>query len=181
MTKLFILLALCLQIRTNTQIAAQTKTNGSVVYWKGTKLRGIGSHEGILKFKSIKLDTRQDHLTGSHFVIDMRSLQVTDIPAHETVPLNALTKHLHEELETATYPMASFVITKVKGQQISGNLTIRNITKSISFFYRQTNGQWEATFNISRKDFGIGKNASWLEKKLVDDLIQLNVYITLNK
>jgi polyisoprenoid-binding protein YceI len=76
--------------------------------------------------------------------------------------------HLRQEtyFDVKNYPHISFVSTKVSPSNkagvlfIFGKLTIRNQTKDISFpFTAEPNGNgylFKGTFNINRKDFGIG-------------------------
>lgn len=151
----------------------------SKAYWKGTKLHGSGSHEGTLEFLTGTIHTKNGKLTGGKFQINMKSLRVTDIPAHETIPLNALTNHLHEEFDIATYPTATLVITSATEKQINGKLTIMGKVASVSFPYTITPNGYIANLEISRKRWGIGAKANWLAKRLVDDTILLKVVLVI--
>ncbi|MEO7522383.1 MAG: hypothetical protein ABIW79_11260, partial [Gemmatimonas sp.] len=67
----------------------------SVVRWKGTKFRGRGKHEGTVHLASGALSVCGATVCGGTFVLDMRSIAVTDIPVHETVPRTRLANHLN--------------------------------------------------------------------------------------
>lgn len=112
----------------------------STVYWKGTKMRRLRKHEGTIKLSEGSFELAEGKVTGGEFVIDMGSIKVTDIPAHETVPIKNLTDHLKSEdfFAVERFPKATFKLTKVLLQEgtthtIEGNLTIRGITHSIEF------------------------------------------------
>ncbi len=76
----------------------------SIVYWKGTKLRRTGKHEGTIKFKSGALLFSNNRLSGGNFEIDMHSIYIADMPEHETVPRRNLTRHLHSDFEISISP-----------------------------------------------------------------------------
>ncbi len=56
----------------------------SAIRWRGTKFRGMGKHEGIVRFKSGELHLRNGILTGGQFTIAMNSIEITDMPEHES-------------------------------------------------------------------------------------------------
>src|SRR6476661_6948252 len=61
-------------------------TGRSVVRWKGTKFRGRGKHEGTLLLTSGFVSMCRTTVCGGRFVLDMRSIAVTDIPVDDEVP-----------------------------------------------------------------------------------------------
>jgi polyisoprenoid-binding protein YceI len=71
-------------------------------------------------------------------------------------------KDLMEEkyFDAAKYPTIKFTSTAVSATSITGNLTLKSVTKSITFPITVTpngNGyQFEGKFNINRRDYGIG-------------------------
>ena len=56
----------------------QLDVERSVIRWKGTKFRGLGKHEGIVRLASgaVTVDGRAPR--GGSIVVDMRSIEVTD-------------------------------------------------------------------------------------------------------
>ena len=162
-------------------------TAKSIIKWKGTKLNYTGKHEGTLRVKSGILSFRQGRLTGGFITADMRTINVTDIPAHETVPRGDLTTHLHSDFNTSKFPVATFHIAAVTYQigkisGIAGNLQIKGITRNIkiageSCCLPQSGYPFFIQFTINRFDWNIGTARSWLEKKLVDKEIQIQVGI----
>ena len=95
-----------------------------------------------------------------------------------------LTGHLKSPdfFDTANFPTAEFAITSMKntddGPELTGNLTLHGVTKSISFKSEVTISDSEvslkAEFDIMRFDFGI------VFKGKADDLIRDEVVIKLD-
>jgi polyisoprenoid-binding protein YceI len=87
-------------------------------------------------------------------------------------------EHLRKEeyFDVATYPLIHLVSTKIEpGEDLKhfifkGNLTIKNITKSISFPFSaegKTGGAlFVGSFEINRIDFGVGKESFSLADKI---------------
>lgn len=61
----------------NAQTKKDVKVNDSKIVWKGYKV--TGSHEGTINLKSGSLTFKGDALTGGEFVVDMTSLESTDL------------------------------------------------------------------------------------------------------
>jgi polyisoprenoid-binding protein YceI len=169
-------------------------TENSKVEWVGTKV--TGRHNGVLHLTNGSLDMKDGSLVGGNFTLDMTSLTTSDKMGAE----NGLTDHLKSAdfFDVANHPTAEFVITGVKAlesvtpdteqvpeidqyrvsnptHEISGNLTIKGVTKNITFPAAvQISGlgtKATAKFNINRNDWGI----SYPGKP--DDLIRETVHI----
>ncbi|MBG9375651.1 YceI family protein [Panacibacter sp. DH6] len=80
--------------------------------------------------------------------------------------------HLRKEeyLNVEKYPLISFASTSVTGNTIKGNLTIKGVTKEISFPFtvKPSNGGYlfEGSFDINRRDFGVGGGSVSLSNNL---------------
>lgn len=157
----------------------------SVVKWRGTKLMGTGSHEGIVRFKAGKLVFSENQLTGGEFIVDMKSIYITDIPLSDPVPRKNLTTHLNSDFDTGHFPVSSFIITRVRhvdgSIDVSGELKIMSISKTITIraTANQDQTEFKSEFVFNRFDWKIGENGSWLEKRLVDAEVKLWVEIYL--
>lgn len=156
----------------------------SVVKWKGTKMLRTGKHEGIVSFKNGYLIFAGKRITGGYFIVDMTSIYITDIPLSDPVPRRNLTTHLNSDFDTNKYPEASFKITGVdylseRTMRIYGDLTIKEITRSTDFNAQSLpdDSLFNATLIFDRFDWKIGEDGSWLEKKLVDDEVRLEIEI----
>jgi len=102
----------------------------STVTWIGKKV--TGSHNGTIALKSGSLNVDGKNVTGGTFVIDMNSIKDAD-------GSDKLEGHLKADdfFGTAKFPTSTFVITKVTGSAanatVAGNLTIKGITKPLTF------------------------------------------------
>lgn len=102
----------------------------STITWIGKKV--TGSHNGTVALQSGTLAVNGKSVTGGTFVIDMTSIKDADGSAK-------LEGHLKADdfFGTTKFPTSTFVITKVAGSganvTVTGNLTIKGITKPLSF------------------------------------------------
>ncbi|UOQ55385.1 YceI family protein [Hymenobacter cellulosivorans] len=132
------------KVATSTKAAAtvyKVQPQLSTLGWVGKKV--TGQHNGTLQFKSGDVEVKGNQITGGTFVIDMNSLKVTDITDADTN--GKLVGHLRADdfFGIEKNPTSTFKITKItpiKGAAanannatVTGDLTIKGITKPISF------------------------------------------------
>jgi polyisoprenoid-binding protein YceI len=127
-------------------IAALSFTKGETTYkvnaeqsttaWTGKKV--TGSHTGFVKINSGSLTLKDGKITAGTFEMDMNSITNTDVA--DKGYNEKFVGHLKGDdfFSTAKYPKATFVLTKStsKGNDIydvTGNLTIKNITNEVTF------------------------------------------------
>lgn len=107
----------------------------SKILWVGQNVAG-GKHNGELNLKSGQLNYKGNNLAGGEFTADINSIVVTDITGNGAT---RLANHLKNEdfFDTPKFPEGKFKITKVSGTgsdiTITGDLTLKNITHSITF------------------------------------------------
>lgn len=178
----------------------QLDVKQSKLYWKGTKTVG-SKHFGFLLFNSGQLNADvTGRFTGGKFSLDMRSITSTDQVKPEA------NKRVDNELksvsffEVATFPSASMEVKSILPAvkpgtfTVQGNLTIKNITKPITFLAGiQQNGNSlvaTAQFNIDRIKWGIHQTKttsmsdqffSGLKDKLIADEIPINLLLIFKK
>jgi polyisoprenoid-binding protein YceI len=105
------------------------------------------------------LDVDGNKLVGGSFTIDLKSIVCKDLtdPTYNQKFITHISSGDFFEVEK--FPTANFVITKVVGNQISGNMTVKGITKAITFPAQisVTGGKVAATANITldRTDYNI--------------------------
>jgi len=145
-------------------------------------MRGAGMHEGEIKLKEGFLLMEKGELKGGSMLMDMHSIIVTDIPAHESIPRKNLIEHLKGEdfFSVEKYPFAKFDITavekiKIERLRISGNLRIKDRTKNIEFIAAKKEEKFTATFSFDRFLWNIAYEGNWMDKTLVDKEIELRV------
>lgn len=157
-------------------------TSDSEVTWVGTK--PTGRHDGRFPIKDGSIQATNNEIVGGSVTIDISGLEVTDEEISDD-DKNKLTGHLSSPdfFDVENYPNAKFEITSVKpyeqGQAaneaaatedtefqlanpthiITGNLTLRDTTNSISFPARVNISEDEVTaqakFNIDRTNWGV--------------------------
>lgn len=186
-------------IKTNPKVFVNTSkffdstvvdVNRSIVRWRGTKMLRTGQHYGIVNIEKgiLYLDTNQK-LSGGYIIINMKSINVTDIPPDDPIPIKNITNHLNIDFNTKTFPQSKFEVTDVQYtndtlMNLRGNLTIKDVIKNISvpaYVNKQdSHKKFIAKLVLNRFDWNVGKDANWLEKKLVDKEIYLDIELWTN-
>ena len=106
----------------------------SMMTWKGTK--PTGAHNGTVALKSGGLVVENGVLKEGEFVIDMSTIKNLDMAGSEGA--GKIEGHLKapDFFDIAVYPTSTFVITSVLEVEanlaVTGNLTIKDVTKSIT-------------------------------------------------
>lgn len=148
-------------------------SSGSKIEWIGSKV--TGKHEGGFRdFKGkVEVDPAAPEKGRVEVEIDTTSLYTDS---------DRLVGHLKtaDFFDVANHPKAKFVSTDVKRNgdtwKVTGNLTLRGTTKSISFPAKVKLGDGvdvDAEFAIDRKDFGMRYEGK------ADDLIRDDVVVKL--
>ncbi|MHA8065694.1 YceI family protein [Aquirufa sp. ROCK2-A2] len=106
-------------------------TSASKVVWLAKKV--TGEHNGTVAISNGSLSIDGNKLVGGNFTIDLKSIVCKDLtdPGYNQKFITHITSGDFFEVEK--FPTANFVITKVAGNQVSGNMTIKGITKAVSF------------------------------------------------
>ncbi|MDA3615980.1 YceI family protein [Polluticaenibacter yanchengensis] len=158
------------KVAESTGVTFTVDTVGSKVSWVGTKIGG--SHAGDFKLTEGSLTVTDGKLSAGKFVISVASNNVTDID--EANGKSKLEGHLASAdfFEVEKFPTASFEITGVTvadssvaskvanaNAVISGNLTLKGVTKNISFpaavVATETSVEAKADFDIDRSEWGL--------------------------
>ncbi|RIV36476.1 YceI family protein [Flagellimonas lutimaris] len=135
----------------------EVKTSESQVTWKGYKVGG--SHTGTISLKSGALEFDGEKLVGGSFVVDMTSINTTDLEGEYKDKLDG---HLKSDdfFGTADHPTAKLVFTKVKSTgknsyEVKGNLTIKATTEPISFDVSVYGDKATATVKVDRTKYDV--------------------------
>jgi polyisoprenoid-binding protein YceI len=161
------------EVIVNTEEVDNVDTVASVLTWKGTKPGG--AHDGTVALKSGSIILEEGALKGGQFVIDMTSIKNLDI--ENATYATKLEEHLKNEdfFNVAKYPTSKFVITNVENKgdklHVTGNLTIKDITKSITIPATIATMGGKTTFEsekfiVNRADF----NVKYGSKSFFDNL-----------
>lgn len=158
-------------------------TSTSVIKWVGKKTGG--EHSGTLKFKDGKLDFKGGKLTGGRFTVDMNSLTVTDLKAGEGK--EKLEGHLKAEdfFGTAKYETARLTFKTVKAKSagvytITADLTIKNITKPVTFDLTVGKNSATTSFSVDRTKYDIKYKSKNFFEGLGDNFIYDDFDLTVN-
>ncbi len=168
---------------------AQTKTvTTSNIQWWGYKVAktDASSHTGTLGLKSGNFVMKSKTLVGGTFVFNMNSLTSTDLTGDRMEKLNSHLK-TGDFFETEKFPTATYVITSVKKNSnanfpflVNGNLTLKGITKKVSFPAKITLGKLlileSDKFSFNRQDFNVQYQSSMKDVVIKNDIdLKINV------
>ncbi|MDB4161125.1 YceI family protein [Bacteroidia bacterium] len=155
----------------------------STVTWTGSKPTG-DMHMGTVAIKQGKLAMSEGSISAGSFVLDMTQMSVTDEGMDEETKAKLL-GHLTttDFFEVEKFPTASFSVTSSTADSLMGNLTIKDITKSITVPYSvevgEANITANASFSIDRTQWGVKFNSGNffenLGEYLIDDAVQFDV------
>lgn len=158
-------------------------TEKSVVNWKGYKV--TGEHAGTIAVKEGELMFDNGKLTGGSFNIDMTSIKCTDLQGEWAGKLESHLKS-PDFFGVETHPSAQFVITKVgsrgveKEYKITGDLTIKGITKEIRFNATVSKEAAAAEIELDRTDFDVKYGSGSFFDNLGDKTIYDEFELTIN-
>lgn len=181
----------------------------SEIEWVGTKVTSY--HTGNVPLKSGEINVKNGEVTGGKFIMDLANMVVTGPKGSDSTANNKLLKHLKSAdfFDVEKHPDGIFELTGVKPYSgsglkdstdprleeiskykvsdpthtVSGNLTLKEVTKNIEFPARITisgnTAEAIAKFNIDRKDWNIvypGK-----PDDLIRDAVHLGIHIKATK
>lgn len=170
----------------------------SMVEWVGSK--PAGKHNGTISVSGGEVMVKEGVIEGGNFTLDMNSITVLDLAAGEGKEdleghLKGTTKENEDHFfNVAKFPTATFEVTSIAGDAttatISGNLTMKGITKNVSFPALVTVEDASVTiksesFKINRVDWQVNYASKSifddLKDKFVDDEIELIVTVKATK
>lgn len=170
----------------------QVNTGKSKITWLGQNVAG-GKHTGEISISKGDLVLDGGKLVSGNFTADIASISVTDLTGDRAT---RLANHLKNEdfFDAPKFPEATFKITKVSGSgtnlSITGDLTIKEITKSITFpaTVHQSGNTVHATakgVKVDRTQFDVkyrsGNFFSGLGDRAISDEFQLDIEIFAGK
>jgi len=192
MKKFGILLLIAFFVMSFSAVSAQetyeANVESSTIIWKGYK--PTGSHNGTIALQSGSILMQDKLISGGSFTVAMGSIKDADGSGR-------LEGHLKSKdfFEVEVFPTSKFVISEVEMNEdgaatIKGSMTIKGITKEISFFGTISETDSSVTlksvvFQINRADYNVKfKSKTFfnnLKDKFVNDEFDLQVTIVANK
>ena len=152
----------------------EVKTEESVVTWKAYKV--TGSHTGTVNLTEGALMFDEGKLSGGDFTVDMTTLVSTDLEGEYKGKLEG---HLKSDdfFGVATHQYAKLVFTNVQvsgknSYEVKGDLTIKGITKAISFDVSVYGSKATATLKVDRAEYDVRYGSG----SFFDDLGDKTIY-----
>jgi polyisoprenoid-binding protein YceI len=167
-------------------VSAQTKkvdASKSTINWVGKKV--TGQHNGTINLKDGALVFKGKKLKGGTFTVDMTTINTTDLTGKSKDNLDG---HLKADdfFGTEKFPTATLVFKTIGAKAknvyaVTADLTIKGITKPISFDLATTANSASTKLNVDRTKYGIqygsGSIFDNLGDKAISDEFELEVVL----
>ena len=135
----------------------EIKTETSKVSWKAYKV--TGSHNGSITLKAGNLVFDEGKLTGGEFTVDMTTINTEDLEGEYKGKLDG---HLNSAdfFDTANHTTSTLKFTAVKptgknSYEVTGDLTIKGITKPITFDVSIYGSKATANLKVDRTNYDV--------------------------
>ena len=170
---------------------------GSHITWRATHFGGLAPRFGKVNAVKATVKTLDNKVTNATITMDMASLTVESFD--EGDPQNdTLAAHLKEGylFNVSSYPTSAFELTAIEeatgdyNSKVTGNLTIMDSTKSITFNTNITVSEESVVvksekFSIDRTLWGLNYNLEGTEglptKYVIANPIEFSINATINK
>ena len=167
-------------------------TTESMIEWQGEK--PTGTHTGTIKVVKGSFKANDSIIESGTFVIDMQSIEVTNLEGDQKANLEAHLKGTVEGKEgdffnVNKFPEATFEVTGITEEEgqtmLQGNLKMKEETKNISFpvSISQNGEMMEITseeFTIDRTKWNVNYGSKSVFDGLGDEFIYDDVTLKLN-
>ncbi|MEO9892425.1 YceI family protein [Aurantibacter sp.] len=151
----------------------EIKTEASTITWKAYKVGG--GHEGTVDLKSGHLEFNGKKLTGGEFVVDMPTIVTTDVEGDMKGKLEGHLKSddffAVENNKTSTLKITSVKPFNDQSYTVTGDLTIKGITKPITFVISLFESKATATLKVDRAKYDIKYKSGSFFENLGDKII----------
>jgi polyisoprenoid-binding protein YceI len=169
------------------EVSSAVNLDESIVEWKGGKIVA-GDHWGTVKIQSADLEFDDKKITTGTVVIDMNSMTVTDLKGSGAKKL--IDHFMNDDFfAVEAHPQAVMEFNEVDYTSettatASGNLTIKDITKPVTFDFIVDENKFMAELVLDRTDwnirYGSGKFFENLGDKAIKDEMELKVTLVMN-
>ena len=173
-------------------VAYKLQPQLSTLGWKGAAV--THGHEGTMQFANGELLVNGTQVVGGSAVVDMKTMKATDITDAENHAKFVGHMSGDDFFGVATNPTATFKITSIKpiagakadadNVTITGNMTIKGVTQSISFPAKAGVKEGVAAVSgkvtIDRTKFGLKYGSKSFFSSIGDKAINDNFDLTFN-
>ena len=174
-----------------------TIKEGSHLEWRASHLGGLEPRFGKVSLQSATVTVDDNKLATAKIIVDLASLTVENFEADEE-KATKLSGHLlsADFFNTEEFPTSSFELTQIQtiegdfNSNVTGNLTILDVTKSITFSANIKISDTEISinsedFSVDRSNWGLTYNAEGTEgvptNYLIADEVGFTINVTLTK
>jgi len=167
--------------------AADLDLSKSEISWVGKKAVVDSKHLGNVKMKSGSLEMKDGKLTGGEVVVDMNTINTTDLEGKWKTKLEGHLKN-DDFFKVDKYPTATFKATSVKAQgkdnyKVTGDMKILNKTNSVDIVLTQKGKSFTGDLTIDRTKwdlkYGSGSFFDDLGDKAIADEIALKLNLVI--
>ena len=179
-------------VETNTTETFNIVKEGSNVNWRASHLGGMQPRFGKIFVTNASFLVNNNQLTNASVDMDMSSLTVESFP-EGSEQIAKLEGHLKSPdfFDISKHPYSKFELTNIESSTgdynsiITGNLTIADIAKSITFRANVAVSETQVSiqsedFTVDRSDWNLTYNAEGTEGVPVDYLIANDMGFTIN-
>lgn len=167
--------------------------NKGTINWTGSKVVGTSAHQGTISIALGDLRAKGNKVIAGQFTMDMKSIENTDLEAGKGK--EKIEAHLKNEdfFDVTKFPTATFVLTGATPttgtpdvtHEITGNLTMKDITKSITIPANVAVVDNKLTavtpsFTIDRTEWGIMYGSNSIAGIAKDKIISNDLALVLN-
>lgn len=167
--------------------------NTSFVEWRAWHYGGVGERFGKIYLNNVSALLNNDELTNLKVTIDMKSFTVDSFSEEDAEKQKDLTEHLQSAdfFDVENHPTATFEMTNLENamgeynSSITGNLTIMEVTKSITFNANIIVSDEKLSiqsedFIVNRTDWGLTYHVEGSEGVPLDYIISDDLGFTIN-
>ena len=170
---------------------------GSHMTWRATHLGGLEPRFGKVFAQSAEVKTSDNHLENAKVVLDMNTFTVENFGDDQETTAKLKGHLLSGDFFSAEkFPTSTFELTSVEknegefNSKLTGNLTILDVTKSISFLANVNAAAdnvmiQSEKFEIDRTDWGLKYNVEGTEgvpaDYIISNGIEFQIDVTLTK
>lgn len=180
-------------------------TEGDEIAWEGYKTFNVGdAHNGTLQVSEGSFQVEGENLVGGEFTIDMNSIKSLDLAENQEYAAK-LEGHLKSPdfFAVDSFPSANFVITGAElasaedttgaTHYVTGNLTLRGISKSITIPAEVNVNDTEVSFatpefvidrsqwNVKFRSTSFTEFADLAKDKVIDNNMKLQISLKATK
>jgi len=162
-------------------LAAEIDVAQSTIKWMGSKITG-SNHYGLISPKPSSLTVKNGKVVAGRVIIDMNSMTVSDLEGERA---QKFLRHMMNEdfFEVGKFPTATLDIKEGKDGRMVGDLTIKGVTKPLSFPVTMKDGKYVGKTTFNRTTFGIiYKSGNFFEDlgdKIINDDVEIEFEIVL--